>query len=183
MHLLPWILVFHLIGLVFWLGSLLTVTHILAAHAGEPSVEVRQALGRLEMKLLKGLAHPGAALMVISGVVMIFTNPGYYLHATWLHLKLLLVVVLIVLDLRVTFRARAFQSGRTEMRRSECMALHGAIALVFFLILILVLVKPFGAAGSLRRGPAAIVMASLAPGRLSGQPAGSCSASKHRGGI
>jgi uncharacterized integral membrane protein (TIGR00701 family) len=138
-----WTLVFHVIGLVFWLGSLLAVTHILAVHAEEPSPEVRAGLGRLESKLLKGLVHPGAALMVITGFLLVAEDP-HVLREAWLHGKLLLVVVLIVLDLRVTFRARAFQQGKIEMTRRECMMLHGAIALVFFGILILVLIKPFG---------------------------------------
>jgi uncharacterized membrane protein len=50
-------LVFHLTGLVFWLGSLLVVTHVLAIHSEEPSTEARATLGRLERKLLKGLLH------------------------------------------------------------------------------------------------------------------------------
>ena len=144
-----WILVFHLIGLVFWLGSLLVVTHVLAVHSEEPSPEARAAFGRLEMRLFKGLAHPGAALMVITGAILIGQNPHYLLEH-WLHAKLLLVLVLIVLDLRVYFRAAAFLAGRVELRRRECMALHGAISLVFFGILILVLLKPFGAGGAPR---------------------------------
>ena len=138
-----WTLVFHLIGLVFWLGSMLIVTHVLAIHSGEPSPEARTTLGRLEIKLLKGLAHPGAALMVITGSILVARNPEY-LNEFWLRAKLLLVLTLIVLDLRVYFRTKAFQSGRVELQRGECMAWHGAIALVFFAILILVLVKPFG---------------------------------------
>jgi putative membrane protein len=141
-----WVLVFHLIGLVFWLGSLLVVTHVLAIHSEEPSLEARAALGRLEMKLFKSLAHPGAALMVITGGILIGENPHYLLEH-WLHAKLLLVLVLIVLDLRVYFRTGAFLAGRVELRRRECMALHGAVSLVFFGILILVLLKPFGAGG------------------------------------
>jgi len=139
-----WILVFHLTGLVFWLGSLLVVTHILAFHSEEPFAEVREALGRLEVKLLKGLAHPGAAVMVISGILLIGGNP-HYLHERWLQAKLVLVALLIILDLRVYFRARAFLAGSVELRRRECMALHGAISLVFFAILILILLKPFTA--------------------------------------
>jgi len=57
---------------------------------------------------------------------------------------LLLVVILVALDLRLTFRARAFQNGAIELSRRECMILHGAISLVFLTILILVLIKPFG---------------------------------------
>jgi putative membrane protein len=138
-----WTLVFHILGLVFWLGSLLVVTHVLAAHTEAAAPEARAAFARLERKLFNGLAHPGAALMIITGATLAARNPEY-LKEHWLHLKLLLVIVLVVLDLRVYLRARAFQAGRIEMRRGECMALHGAIALVFFMILVLVLTKPFG---------------------------------------
>ena len=138
-----WTLVFHIIGLVFWLGSLLGVTHALAVHTAESSPEARAALGRLEMKLLKGLAHPGAAIMVITGIVLLNQDP-FALRANWLHFKLFLVVVLIALDLRIYFRAKAFNAGTIELRRGECMALHGVIALILMGILMLVLLKPFG---------------------------------------
>jgi|SRR5208283_1433654 len=140
---IAWTLVFHIIGLVFWLGSLLVVTQVLALHTAEANPETRETLGRLESKLLRGLAHPGAAIMVITGFLLVSEDPNF-LREHWLHAKLLLVVVLIVLDLRLTFRARAFQEGRTELSRRECMVLHGAISLVFLIILILVLIKPFG---------------------------------------
>jgi len=139
---IAWILVFHLTGMVFWLGSLLVVTHVLAIHSEEPSTEAQATLGRLEMKLFRGLAHPGAALMVISGIIMIGEKPHYLLEH-WLQAKLLLVALLVILDLRVYFRTTAFLAGRVELRRRECMALHGGISLVFFAILILVLLKPF----------------------------------------
>jgi len=138
-----WTLLFHITGLVFWLGSLLVVTQILAIHTEETSPETRVTLERLESRLLKGLAHPGAALMVITGFLLVSQDP-HYLREHWLHGKLFLVIILVALDLRVTFRARAFQEGKIELSRRECMALHGAISLVFFAILILVLIKPFG---------------------------------------
>jgi putative membrane protein len=138
-----WTLVFHIIGLVFWLGSLLVVTQILAIHTEETSPETRATLSRLESKLLNGLAHPGAAIMVITGFILVSLDPNY-LREHWLHAKLLLVVVMIALDLRLTFRARAFQEGNIELSRRECVVLHGAISLVFLAILILVLIKPLG---------------------------------------
>lgn len=137
-----WTLVFHLIGLVFWLGGLLVVTRILAIHTEESSAETRATLSRLETRLFKGFTHPGAALMVITGIMLVSQDP-YYLRQPWLHAKLLLVSILIVLDLRLYFRARAFQAGKINLTRSECMAMHGIIALVFVGILIMVLTKPF----------------------------------------
>jgi putative membrane protein len=164
-----WILVFHLIGLVFWLGSLLVVTHVLAVHSEEPSTAARATLGRLEMKLLRGLAHPGAALMVITGTILIGEKPAY-LREHWLHAKLVLVALLFVLDLRVYFRTKAFLAGRVELRRRECMFLHGAVSMVFFGILILVLLKPFGmrvrrASSPLRLRPRAALPAEPLPDR------------------
>jgi len=141
--LMAWTLVFHILGIVFWLGSLLVVTHLLAYDAESESAEVHKTLGLLERKLFNGIAHPGAIITVISGVILIFTNAQYYLHAAWLHAKLFLVVILIVLDAITFIRARAFHAGRTKLQRKECMALHGGIALVFIGILIMVLVKPF----------------------------------------
>jgi putative membrane protein len=138
-----WTLVFHIMGLVFWVGSLLVVTHILAVHTDETSPEIRATLGRLETRLFKGLTHPGAALMVITGTLLVAQDPEY-LREHWLHAKLLLVLVLIVLDLRLYLRTVAFQAGKIELTRGECMTMHGAIALVFSCILILVLLKPFG---------------------------------------
>lgn len=155
-----WTLVFHIIGLVFWLGSLLVVTQILAIHVEEPSAETRATLSRLELKLLKGLAHPGAALVVITGIILVSQDPNY-LREAWLHAKLLMVVILVALDLRLTFRARMLQDGRAEPSRRECLVLHGAISFVFLVILILVLTKPFGVhrrQAELRRSTATVEM-------------------------
>ncbi len=134
-----WTLVFHILGLVFWIGGLLIVTNLLAQHTQEASPEARQALGRLEMKLLRGMANPGALLTVITGLMLIFLNRSYYLRAGWLHAKLALVAVLLGLHWVVFSRTKSFVVGRIELQRRDCMTLHGAIALIFLGILILVL--------------------------------------------
>ena len=140
---MAWTLVFHILGIVFWLGSLLVVTHVLAFDAETESEEVHEVLNRLEAKLFNGIAHPGAIIAVISGAILISTNPQFYLHAAWLHAKLFLVVILIVLDAITYVRARAFHAGRITLRRKECMMLHGGIALMFIGILVMVLIRPF----------------------------------------
>ena len=142
-NVLNWALVFHILGIVFWLGGLLIVTHLLAADAEAASEETHQVLGRLEANLFKGIAHPGAAIVIISGLVMIMTNPHYYLEASWMRVKLVLVAGLIVLDFITFRRMKAFKAGAIKLQRNQCMALHGGIALVFIAILILVLIQPF----------------------------------------
>ena len=106
-----WMLVVHLIGLVFWLGSLLAVTHVLAVHTGETSEEARAALGQLETKLLKGLAHPGAAIMVVSGIILLVLLP-FALRELWMYVKIVLVLVLIALDFARDFPGKGVSGGK-----------------------------------------------------------------------
>lgn len=137
-----WALAVHIIGFVFWMGGLLIVTQVLSAHTEESSTETGQVLARLESKLFNGFAHPGAALTVIAGIVVVVIQPDY-LRQAWLHAKLFLVAILIGLDLIVYWRFKAFQAGRVELQRRECKILHGVISLVFLGIVILVMIKPF----------------------------------------
>ncbi len=139
---LAWALVFHIIGFVFWIGGLLVTTTALALHTQQESLETRAPLEHLEVKLLKGMAHPGAAITVLAGLTVIWIQPSY-LHERWLHAKLFLVLILIGLDLVVYSRAKAFHKGEIKLERRECTILHGVISLVFLGIVILVLIKPF----------------------------------------
>lgn len=139
---LAWALVFHIMGLVFWIGGLLVTTTVLALHTQQDLPQTRVPLEHLEVKLLKGMAHPGAAITVLAGMTVLWIQPSY-LHEHWLHAKLILVLVLIALDLFVYMRAKAFHKGEIKIERRECMILHGAVSLVFLGIVILVLIKPF----------------------------------------
>lgn len=137
-----WALVFHVIGIVFWMGGLLTATQALAARTQESSPEAQKALENLERKLMKAVAHPGAAITVLAGITVVWLQSGY-LYQTWLHAKLSLVVILIALDLVLHFRAKAYYAGKLNLSRAECKFMHGAISLVFLGIVVLVMIKPF----------------------------------------
>lgn len=139
---IAWTLVFHITGLVFWLGSLIVVTQIAALHTEEANPETLTSLGRLETKILRGLTHPGAAIVVITGIILLVLD-RQAIHQPWLHIKLALVVILIVLDLRLAFRLRRQPGEAIVLSRRECRFLHGAISLAFLLILVLVMIRPF----------------------------------------
>lgn len=137
-----WLLVFHLLGMVFWMGGLLIVTNLLSAHTQETTADGSRALGRMEMKLLKGLGLPGGVIVLVTGVALILTNRQYYFHADWLWAKLFLVAMLAGIHVAVHLRTKAMVAGEVRLRRSECVAYHSVMALLFLGILILVLVKP-----------------------------------------
>ena len=137
---IPALLVGHVLGLVLWVSGLLVTSMALTRHTQETSAEVRHAFARLERIYLRGLADPGALLTILAGGTLISTNPHYYLHAPWLHLKLTFVLFLIALHGRLAVRTKAFGSGRIEMQPSEARILVAATLLVFLSILIATLV-------------------------------------------
>jgi protoporphyrinogen IX oxidase len=137
---IPALLVGHIFGLVFWVSGLLVTSIALTRHTQEASTEVRQALARLERIFLRGLADPGALLTIIAGASLISTNSHYYLHASWLHIKLTFVLLLIGLHGMVAMRTKAFATGKIEMQRSEARFLVVATLFLFLSILIVTLV-------------------------------------------
>jgi protoporphyrinogen IX oxidase len=131
-----WTLVFHVFGIVLWIGGLLTTTVLLSQHARETSPEVRAALTRLEKKSMRAMADPGALLTILAGITLIFTNPSYYTYATWLHFKLTLVVIMIILHVFIGIEMKAQQKGIRAMTPGKAWFLFAAVLLVFLSILI-----------------------------------------------
>lgn len=137
-----WVLVFHLAGMVLWIGGLIFAMTVAGAAALPSSATpgARETRAALAQKAMRGLAHPGAGLMVITGGLLLWLIPGVLTQA-WLHAKLTLVVILIAFDLLLTVRLRRMPSQ--EISPSQLGMFQGVITLLFLLILVLVLVKPF----------------------------------------
>lgn len=136
-----WALVVHVVGLVFWMAGLLGVTLVMAVHAEEGSPEGGKALARLENKLLKGMAHPGALITIVAGTALIALQPAL-LRLSWLHAKLSLVVILIGMNLFLHLRARTLRQD-SGLRSGQFRMLHGVISALFLGIVVLVMIKPF----------------------------------------
>lgn len=136
-----WALFAHVVGIVFWVGGLLAACQVLTGSGRETSAEAQAALVRLARRLLKTLAHPGAAVAVLAGIVLLGANPGD-LEQGWLHAKLAFVVILIAVDLLLTVSLQKMLSRGTEMSARRVKLAHGAIALLFLVVALLAVVKP-----------------------------------------
>jgi putative membrane protein len=139
---IEWLKVFHVLGMLFWIGTLLLASTTLAFYTHDVSEEASRALARLQVQLLKGVGHVGAGLMILTGVILVIINPSR-LQQPWFHAKLSLVALILAAHFIIYFRAKALQAERTQLRPGEWGILHGAVALLVFGILVLVLVKPF----------------------------------------
>jgi putative membrane protein len=131
-----WILVVHVFGITFWVGGLLVTGMALVRHTQETTSDGQNALARLERIFLRGLADVGALLALTAGITLVANNPAYYLHARWLHIKLLFVLMLIVLHGAIAVGSKMLAKGRIALQRSQALLLVVAVILVFLLILI-----------------------------------------------
>lgn len=132
----PWLLVLHVFGFTLWISGLLMTSLVLLRHIGVADPQARSSLAGIEKLGLRGLADPGATLAILAGILLIMTNSPYYLHARWLHIKFIFVLLLIALHVIVGTRSKAFSSGRITLDRGYVRLLSIVIVLVFISILI-----------------------------------------------
>ncbi|MGH9397827.1 MAG: hypothetical protein ACRD18_13385, partial [Terriglobia bacterium] len=69
-RMITWVVLFHIVGLVFWVGGLLVATALLGQHAAEEFPEGRAALGQAELRMISGMANPGAGITIVTGVIL-----------------------------------------------------------------------------------------------------------------
>jgi putative membrane protein len=131
-----WTLVAHIFGLTLWVSGLLVTTIVLSRHTQETSLEGRQALARLGRIFLRSVADPGALLTIVAGIILVSSNPSFYLHATWLHIKFVFVLMLIGLHGWIATRSKFVANGRITLQPGQARMLSVAVALVFLSILI-----------------------------------------------
>jgi protoporphyrinogen IX oxidase len=137
-----WLLALHLLAVIMWAGPLLLLLQILTMHAGEEGAG-RDAFTRIEQRLFGSVVNPGAAIVLVSGLLIFLLAPGTYLKAGWFHAKLLLVVGLFVLHIRVFRHMQALHAGRDDGAAKQFQRLYALTALGIILVVILVTVKPF----------------------------------------
>lgn len=131
-----WTLVAHILGLTLWVSGLLVTTITLSRHTQETSSQGRQALARLERIFLRSMADPGALLTIVAGIILVASNRSYYLHATWLHIKFVFVLMLIGLHGWIATRSKFLSTGRITLQPGQARTLSVAVVLVFLSILI-----------------------------------------------
>jgi protoporphyrinogen IX oxidase len=136
-----WILAFHVFGVILWLGSLLVLSSLLGLVAEEVGVAKERFL--VAARRLFDISANGGALATIGfGIWLIFLDPSV-LRQGWLHIKLLLVLVLIVLHARMYRRINALEAEPSLANRREFAMMHGIFSLILLAILLLVFLRPF----------------------------------------
>jgi putative membrane protein len=136
-----WVLVFHIFGVILWMGSLLVISSMMALLPEEVGA-ARERIVVIARRLFHVSSNIGAIVAVVFGLFIILLNPAIMLQG-WMHAKIALVLVLLVFHVRLYWRVTALESDPGSATRREFTILHGIFSLLLLLILVLVLVKPF----------------------------------------
>jgi len=138
---LNWVLVFHIFGVVYWVGSLLLISSLMGLVSDEVGA-AKERIIVLARRLLLVSANTGAAVAIIFGILAMVAEPGIWTRG-WLHLKLLLVLLMLVVQLRLYRRIRALEEAPLDATRREFSIIHGLVSLLLLATLMLVFLKPF----------------------------------------
>lgn len=136
-----WAVVFHLFGVIVWLGGLLVLTSFLGLVPEEVGV-ARERFLFAARRLFDRAANVGAALALAFGVLLVLLEPAVLRHG-WFHLKLLLVAALLVVHVQVRRRITALESDPGSASGREFRIVHGVISALLLALLIVAVLRPF----------------------------------------
>lgn len=138
--LINWGIVFHLFGVVIWIGSLLIIASMLSMATEEVGA-ARERLILVSRRLFQVGCNIGALVTVFLGIILILLDPTT-LMAGWLHVKLLLVLVLLYFHYRLYRSILNLESDPSGASARQFKMIHGAVSLLLLAILALAVLKP-----------------------------------------
>lgn len=137
-----WLKAFHIIFVVCWFAGIFYLPRILVHYAGSDNEAVKTHLAMMARKLYR-FVTPLMVLAIGFGLALLLLNPGYYLNAHWMWLKLGGVAFLVFYHLLC---------GRYVQMANENRIKHGHVyfrlfneipVLFLFAIVLLAVLKPF----------------------------------------
>ncbi len=88
-----WIKVFHLFAVIAWFAGIFYLPRLFVYHAMTEDKAGRERFQIMERKLLRGIMNPSAVVSIALGSWLWL---AYGFSGTWLYIKLVLVVLLLI---------------------------------------------------------------------------------------
>jgi putative membrane protein len=138
---LGWLLVLHLFGVIFWVGSLLLISSLLAMVSDEVGM-AKERFILVASRLFFSGCNIGGTIAIVFGILLMITKP-LVLREHWFDAKLVLVFMMLMVHIRLHRRIVALEENPSAVTRSEFRVIHGLISALLLGILALAVIKPF----------------------------------------
>lgn len=137
----------HVFSLLFWVGSLVSITRVLAAGQGE-SDAVRARLAGTARRIYRAVASPWMGIATLTGLGMIGVMHGAYFRFGWFHGKLTVAIVMLALHFVLGSRVRGAEAnGLTDDVAAGARGLQlGVLIAAALAVVFVVVLKNWGAA-------------------------------------
>ncbi|WP_299227424.1 protoporphyrinogen oxidase HemJ [Sulfurihydrogenibium sp.] len=139
-----WIKAIHIIFMVSWMAVLFYLPRLFVYHAeNKDNKEFVKIIKIMEKRLFYAIGIPAFVITLITGLSMIFMNPGLFKSGGWLHAKLTLVAILIAYFFHNEYVRRKFERDECEKSGKFFRIYNEIPTVLLILIVILVIVRPF----------------------------------------
>ncbi|CAH0992805.1 hypothetical protein SIN8267_02942 [Sinobacterium norvegicum] len=137
-----WVKAFHIFFMVAWFAGIFYLPRLFVNHAMVEAQDTKNQLKLMERKLYRFIT-PFMILTIVFGLWLLSFNLDYYLHSTWMHAKLTLIVLLVIYHF---WCGRIVQQFAEEQNQRSHVFFRVFNELPVFILLgaiILVVVRPF----------------------------------------
>lgn len=138
-----WLKALHIIFMVTWFAGLFYLPRLFVYHALSHDTPSIERFKTMERKLLFGITYPGGLITTLLGMAMLHLNMDYYLHATWMQLKLGLVGILWLYHMYLHYLYTRFKRDSNQHSHVYYRWINEFPVLILALCVILVVVRPF----------------------------------------
>ena len=139
-----WVLAFHVMSFVSWMAMLFYQPRLYVYHKEheQNGACFTDVIKIQEEKLYSFIGVPAMWATIISGLLMIYLNPGLFESGIWLHIKLTAAVMLIVYHFSLGYFKEKLKAGTCTKSGKFFRAYNEVPTLLMIVIVIMVVIKP-----------------------------------------
>ncbi len=139
-----WIKAWHIISVIAWMAAMLYMPRLFVYHAAAAAGSVQSETFKvMERRLACAIMLPAAIATLLFGGLLLSIPGVVDWHQGWLHAKLGLVLVMLVVQHFFATWRRAFAEDRNRHSARFYRMINEVPTLIMIAIVILVVVKPF----------------------------------------
>jgi putative membrane protein len=137
-----WVKALHLIAVISWMAGLLYMPRLFIYHTdAAPGSVQSETFKVMEQRLLRVIMNPAMMLTWLFGLYLAWSVYGF--HGTWLHLKIVLVVLLTAVHVFFSRSVKAFARGENHRSARSWRIMNEVPTVLMIAIVVLAVVKPF----------------------------------------
>jgi protoporphyrinogen IX oxidase len=140
----PWIKALHIVSVIAWMAGMLYLPRLFVYHVGAEIGSVQSETFKvMERRLAQAIMLPAMLATLLFGGLLVSIPGVVDWHQGWIHAKLCLVLVLLVLQHLMGAWRRAFAEDRNRHSARFYRMVNEVPTVLMIAIVILVVVKPF----------------------------------------